>query len=171
LTDLDERLTLAFADLFAENRSRFLDGEVAGGPGYYGVQVAAVTADASEVELVLTFRAGVRYCCFESGCHFAYYDERGWRRLRECLDRHGLGHLPLPVVRTFRGVIEPGAVAQPGMVGTVVGVVPQVGLDDQVHGVASLGCGHHGGPGGSSPSVSCRRGPRPRRMSIATERR
>jgi hypothetical protein len=114
LTDLDERLTLAFADLFAQNRSRFFGGEVSGGPGYYGVQVAAVAADASEVELVLTFRAGVRYCCFESACHFAYYDERRWRRLRECLDRHGLGHLPIPVIRTFRGVIEPGAVGQPG---------------------------------------------------------
>jgi hypothetical protein len=118
VSDLDERLTQAFADLFAENRCRFLDGAVSGGPGYYGVRGAAVTADASEVELVLTFRAGVRYCCFESGCHFSHYAERGWRRLRACLDRHGLGHLPLPVVRTFRGVIEPGAVAQPGVVGT-----------------------------------------------------
>ena len=117
MTDLDERLTLAFADLFAANRGRFRDESVWGGPGYYGVQAAALTADASEVELAVTFRAGVRYCCFESACHAAYYRESWWGRLRECMDRHGLGHLPLPVVRTFRGVIERGAVAQPGMVG------------------------------------------------------
>jgi hypothetical protein len=118
VSDLDERLALAFADLFAADRGRFRDGESWGGPGYFGVQVASATVDGSEVELVVTFRAGVRYCCFESACHFAYYDEHGWRRLRECLDRHGLGHLPLPVIRSFRGIIEPGAVAQPGMVGT-----------------------------------------------------
>jgi hypothetical protein len=118
LTDLDERLTLAFADLFAENRSWFRDREVLVGPRYYGVHVTAITPDGSEVELVLTFRSGIRYCCFEPGCHFAFCDERGWQRLRECLGRHGLGHLPLPVVRRFRGVIERGAVMQPGMVGT-----------------------------------------------------
>jgi hypothetical protein len=118
LTDLDERLTLAFADLFAGDRGRFRDAEPWGGPGYFGVRATPATSDASEVELAVTFRAGVRYCCFESACHFAYYNERGWRRLRECLDRHGLGLLPLPVIRLFRGIIERGAVAEPGVVGT-----------------------------------------------------
>jgi hypothetical protein len=116
MTDLNERLTLAFVDLFAANRGRFRDGMARGGPGYYGVKAAAVTADALDVELVVTFRAGVRYCCFESGCHCAYYAEWWWRQLRECLDRQGLGQLPLPVVATFRGVIERGAVMQPGFV-------------------------------------------------------
>ncbi len=117
MTDVDERLTLAFADLVAANRGRFRDGAGWGGPGYYDVRASACTADAAEVELVVAFRAGVRYCCFESGCHFPYYEAGWWAQLRECLDRHGLGHLPLPAIRSFRGVIERGAVAQPGIVG------------------------------------------------------
>jgi hypothetical protein len=51
VTDLDERPTLAFADLFAKNRIRFLDGAVEGGPDHYDVCAAAVAADGSEVEL------------------------------------------------------------------------------------------------------------------------
>jgi hypothetical protein len=43
LTDLDERRTLAFADLFAENRIHFRDGVVSGGPEHFGVRVASVT--------------------------------------------------------------------------------------------------------------------------------
>jgi len=114
LTDLDDRLTLAFADLFAENRIRFRDGEVSGGPGYYSVRVAALTKDGAEVELAVTFRKGVKYCCFESACHASYYRQDWWVRLQKHMDGHGLGHLPLPIVRTFRGVVECGAVAEPG---------------------------------------------------------
>ena len=117
MTELDERLTRAFADLFAERSYRFIDGVVAGGPGYYGVRAAALTPSASEVEVIVTFRPGVRYCCFEAVCHAEYHDEGWWARLRECMVRHGLGHLPLPTVRAFCGVIECGAVMQPGMVG------------------------------------------------------
>jgi hypothetical protein len=129
VSDLDERLTLAFADLFAADGGRFLDRQSWGGPGYFGVQVTSTTADGSEVELVVTFRAGVRYCCFESACHFAYYDESGWRLLRECLDRHGLEQLPLPVIRSFYGVIERGAVAQPGVVGAPETCLVSEGLE------------------------------------------
>lgn len=117
MIDLDLRLTTAFANLAARNRGRFRDGATWGGPGYYGVRAIALAPDATEVELVVTFRAGVRYCCFESGCHFTYYQESWWSRLRECLDGEGLGHVPLPVIRSFRGEIERGAVAQPGIVG------------------------------------------------------
>jgi hypothetical protein len=114
LTDLDERLTLDFADLFAVSRYTFRDGMVSGGPGYFGVRTAAVVSDASEVELAVTFRTGVRYCCFESTCHAAYYSADWWGRLRENMNSRGLGHLSLPIVRTFRGVIERGAVMEPG---------------------------------------------------------
>jgi hypothetical protein len=116
LTNLDEQLTRAFAEIFAEKYTRFRDGVVSGGPGYYGVRAVALTEDGSDAELTITFRAGVRYCCFVSACHCAYYRERWWSHLRECMDRHGLGHLPLPVIRSFRGIIEHGAVMQPGMV-------------------------------------------------------
>lgn len=114
VVDLHDRLTRAFVEVFATNRNRFW----AGGPGYYGVRLTAVAADASEVELEVTFRSGVRYCCFESGCHFSYYEECGWRHLRECMDRQGLAFLPLPTIRKFRAVIEPGAVMEAGMAET-----------------------------------------------------
>ncbi|MBP3956091.1 hypothetical protein J8F10_12440 [Gemmata sp. G18] len=112
MADLDDRLTLAFAEFLCVDRGRLWTGDPWGGPGYYGVRVAAVTSDAAEVELAVTFRAGVTYCCFESSCHFPHHAS-GWQRLRECLDRHDLAQLPLPIIRTFRGVIEPGAVMQP----------------------------------------------------------
>lgn len=114
MTDLDERLRLAFVDFLCVDRGRLWTGDPWGGPGYYGVRVVTVAPDAAEVELEVTFRAGVTYCCFEPNCHFPHY-EHGWQRLRECLDRHGLAHLPLPVIRTFRGVIEAGAVMHPDM--------------------------------------------------------
>ena len=88
-------------------------GGKGGGPGYYGVRLENVAADGSEVDLVLTFRSGVRYCCFEFGCHFAFYADHGWSRLRVCMDRHGLSHVPLPAIRKVRAVIERGAVTTP----------------------------------------------------------
>lgn len=106
MSKLDERLTLAFEELFAAN-SPYFGG---GGPGYYGVHLENVEPDGSELDLVLTFRAGVRYCCCEPRCHFAHYSEDGWARLRECMDRNFLRDRSLPVVRKFRGVIEQGAV-------------------------------------------------------------
>jgi hypothetical protein len=109
LNDLHERFARAFGDLFAADIP-FFGG---GGPGYFGVRLEKVAADGSEVDLVLTFRSGVRYCCFESACHFPYYSARGWSLLRACMDRHGLSRYPLPVIRKFRGVIESGAVATP----------------------------------------------------------
>ena len=110
MEEIQERLARAFEAMFAANVPWFGGG----GPGYYGVRLENVAADGSEVDLVITFRAGVRYCCFESGCHFSYFDYRGWARLRRCLDREGLSYLPLPIVKKFRSVIESGAVMSPG---------------------------------------------------------
>ena len=115
LTDLHDRLTRAFADVFAENVPWFGGG----GPGYYGLRLENVAADGAQVDLVLTFRSGVRYCCFESACHFGYYDARGWARLRKCMDRHGLNHYALPAIRRFRGVVQPDAVAHPSRGGPI----------------------------------------------------
>src|SRR5438046_2680275 len=113
LSDLPERLTQAFVDLFASNVFRDWKDYEAGGPGYYGVRIENVAPDGSEVDLVLTFLSGKRYCCFEFADHFAHYSERGWSRLRECMDRHGLQDLPLPAIRSVRAVIEKGAVMAP----------------------------------------------------------
>src|SRR5690349_13951504 len=112
LTDLRERLTRAFAEVYAANVPWFGGG----GPGYYGIRLEDVSPDGAEVTLVVTFRSGVRYCCFESAGHFAYYRRLGWERLRAALDRQGLAHLPLPTIRRLRGVIEAGAVMTPNRV-------------------------------------------------------
>jgi hypothetical protein len=105
LRELQGRLNQAFVDAFSMNTPYFGGG----GPGYYGVRLENVAVDGSEVDLVLTFRSGVRYCCFEPGCHFSYYSEGWWSWLRQCMDRNGLSHLPLPVIRRLHGVIEEGA--------------------------------------------------------------
>jgi hypothetical protein len=115
LRHLREQLTRAFIDLFGAD----IPYLGTGGSGSYGVHVENLATDASYLDLVLTFRSGVRYCCFEFACHFPFYDERSWSRLRGCMDRHGLGDFPLPVIRKVRGVIEKGAVVQPSPVGPV----------------------------------------------------
>src|SRR5262245_44657114 len=106
MASLHERLTRAFEGVFADTAPYFGGG----GPGYYEVRIENVAGDGAEVDVVLTFRAGVWYCCPEPGCHFAFYGEGGWSLLREYLDRNGLQHLPLPTIRRFRGVIERGAI-------------------------------------------------------------
>ncbi len=108
-SDLHERLTRAFIDVFAANVP-FFGG---GGPRHYGVRLENISIEGSQLDLILTFRSAVRYCCFEFACHFAHYGTRGWSRLRDAMDRHGLNGLPLPVIRKVRAVIEPGAVATP----------------------------------------------------------
>lgn len=113
VNDLNEKLTQAFVDLFADNVFDFGDGFKGGGPGYYGVRLENVDAGVPAVDLALKFRSGVPYCCFEFSCHFAFYKGRGWSRLRACLDRRGLGDFPLPVLRKVRAVIERGAAAKP----------------------------------------------------------
>src|SRR5262249_13760224 len=87
-----------------------------GGPGYYGVRLESIAADGSALDLVVTFRAGSRYCCCEPGCHVPFHSERGWAWLRHCMDCNGLENQPLPVIRKFKGIIEPGALfdSQPG---------------------------------------------------------
>ncbi|MCE9566259.1 MAG: hypothetical protein K8U57_29910 [Planctomycetes bacterium] len=109
MTNLHERLTQAFIEVFGASIPWFGGG----GPGHHGVQLEYVADDGSEVDLVLTFRSGVRYCCFESVCRFDERSARAWATVREYMNRQGLEDLPLPVIRKFRGVIEIGAVVTP----------------------------------------------------------
>src|SRR5262249_27533037 len=106
MSDLHRRLTQALEEAMAANAPYFGGG----GPGYDGLRVEDVAPDGSAFDLVLTFRSGVRYCCCEPGCHVPSFSGGWWAWLRECVDRQGLAHLPLPVIRTLRGVIEQGAV-------------------------------------------------------------
>ncbi len=103
--DLPGRLDRVFVDRFARTRS--YSGR--GGLGYYGVRLERVATDGTELDLILTFRAGEEYCCSELGCHCELRDAETWSGLRELMDDHGLGELPLPTIRLVRVVIEDGA--------------------------------------------------------------
>jgi hypothetical protein len=108
--NLCARLDQVFADHFARNTPYFGGG----GPGYYGVRLENIVPDGSELDLVLTFRAGERYCCCELGCHCDLWSARYWSELRHGMDAHGLGGLPLPTIRTVWVVVEEGATFDPG---------------------------------------------------------
>jgi|GEM_PF-1779889 len=108
--DLGRRFEQVFADHFARNTPYFGGG----GPGYYGVSLENVAQDGSELDLVLTFRSGERYCCSELGCHCDIRGAGYWTDLRQGMDAHGLGGLPLPTIRTVRVVVEEGSTFDPG---------------------------------------------------------
>lgn len=107
---LPGRLARAFAALYARNRPYFGGG----GPGYYGVGLEDVDPGGTELDLVVTFRAGEKYCCSQLGCHSHFRGAQPWSRLREEMDAQGLGEFPLPRIRKVRVVIEPGAVFDAG---------------------------------------------------------
>jgi hypothetical protein len=108
--DLHRWLDQAFVDHFARNAPYFGGG----GPGYYGVRLEDIAPDNSALDLILTFRSGERYCCPELGCHFDLRGAAFWSGLREGMDTHGLGDLPLPTIRTVRVVVEEGVTFDPG---------------------------------------------------------
>ena len=66
---------------------------------HYGVEVVLISSDPLELDLVLTFKAGERYCCFESGCHHWLFVRSSWERLRDTLKARGLGDLPPLTIR------------------------------------------------------------------------
>lgn len=104
-------MTEVFADRLAQNELYFGGG----GPGYYGLDVENVAPDGSRCDLILTFRSGVRYCCIQFGCHLGDIDApEYWSSLREAMDRHGLGPIPLPILRRVRVVVEEGALVDVG---------------------------------------------------------
>jgi len=88
--DLLLRLSRTFIDVFAANQPYFGGG----GVGCYGISLENVAPSGTAVDLMVTFRSGVRYCCFEPGCHFAFFSERGWNWLRACRDRNGSPRCP-----------------------------------------------------------------------------
>lgn len=106
----DGRLARLFADRLARNTMHFGGG----GPGYFGVHLENIAPDGSELDLVLTFRAGHRYCCIEQGCHLAIGHEGFWEELREEMDAHGLADRPLPTFHLVRCVVEDGTLVDQG---------------------------------------------------------
>jgi hypothetical protein len=108
--DVHERLTQVFVDHLARNTSYFGGG----GPGYYGVRLENIARDGSELDLIVTFQAGERYCCSEPGCHFDFRSTETWSGVRRDMDVQGLRALPLPRIHILRVVVEEGALFDPG---------------------------------------------------------
>jgi hypothetical protein len=80
-------VTPVFAAYLARNR-----GPVRGAPDArqspdYGV---SASLDGAVIELTLTFRAGLAYCCYEWGCHLTLYEGKRWEWLRRELSGRGL---------------------------------------------------------------------------------
>ena len=83
----------------------------AGGDGcHYGLDVINLSANAARFDLVLTFRAGRRYCCPEPGCHLGPFYRPFWEAIRERIEDRGLRQpRPMRLVH-IHTMIEPGAV-------------------------------------------------------------
>jgi hypothetical protein len=124
------RLTRVFEAQLARNTPHFGGG----GPGYYGVRLENVAPDGSSIDLVVTFRSGVRYCCMETGCHFGVGHEGYWSRLRKDMNAHHLSHIPLPTIRVVRMLVEDGCLIDlsPGKPRTQKAMTYEVGPFDPV---------------------------------------
>lgn len=74
-----ERLEIALRRLLASNLG-------AGGRlDRYNLGVETLSPDGLTFDVVLGFRAGESYCCYESGCHLGLYDRVTWDQFREHL--------------------------------------------------------------------------------------
>lgn len=107
-----EQLTAAFRAY--RDRGRRPDG----GPLRYEVEVRRLSEDERTIEVALTFKAGIRYCCAEPGCNFGLVFEREWRILRDCLSAKGV-RVGSPLTVIIHGTVEKGALLESG---------PQLGL-------------------------------------------
>lgn len=98
-------VTPVFATYFARNR-----GPVPGDPDArqspdYGV---SASMDGGVIDVVLTFRAGSAYCCYEWGCHLNLREGKRWDWLRRELMARGLpavAHLKM----RLEAIVEAGA--------------------------------------------------------------
>jgi hypothetical protein len=90
LPDVQQALAQFISDMLAEGRFYFGPS----GPGYFGLEVRNVSANGSEFDLALTFKAGVRYCCIEWGCHIELYSSRWFQAVKDRLRAIGVTNLP-----------------------------------------------------------------------------
>ncbi len=71
-------------------RSRFArSGYANGRTDYYDVSVKPGESGL-DFDLHVTFRAGERYCCTESGCQFGLWDAQAWASINKDLERVGV---------------------------------------------------------------------------------
>jgi hypothetical protein len=82
-----------------------------GNPDYYGVDIRHVSGDGRSFDLILTFKSGTRYCCWEWGCHLLLCGtpKLFWKRLHEGMAELGLALRGPLRIRRLACVIEAGA--------------------------------------------------------------
>jgi hypothetical protein len=97
---MSEDLTQLFAELLSQNR----------GQADYGVHATMPPAHASQIELVLTFKRGSRYCCAELGCHLSPSGPAFWPRLRKRIAEAGIAEPPVPLTLHVSVIVEDGAI-------------------------------------------------------------
>lgn len=72
----------------------------------YGV---AASLNGNVLSMVLTFRKGSAYCCYDWGCHLEFYNKKRWKKLRDALALHGV-FAPPQLHFKLSCVIEEGAI-------------------------------------------------------------
>jgi hypothetical protein len=106
-SDVQRALAQVISEMLAEGRFYF----GASGPEYIGLEVSNLSSDGSEFDLALTFKAGIRYCCIEWGCHIALYSSGWFQAVKDRLGAKGITNLPLMTVRNLHVLVEKGAIS------------------------------------------------------------
>jgi hypothetical protein len=99
-------VTPVLAKYLAPNRSPDPTNTYGTRPSEYGVSAAW---ESGVINLLLTFRCGSYYCCYERGCHLDLLTHQRWERLRRQLTDHGLDIPPRLKLR-LEVVVEDGAI-------------------------------------------------------------
>ncbi len=97
-------MTAILAEYLAGNRGPGPADPTRPRPNY---GIAASLTDAV-LQVVLTFRSGSTYCCYEPGCHLSLFDGKRWYGLRQRLAAAGIRPAPRLTLR-LTGVVEDGA--------------------------------------------------------------
>jgi hypothetical protein len=100
-------VTSVFAEKLARNRGPHpLDPDCTQASDY----AVSASIEGTVLTVRLTFRAGVAYCCFESGCHLALFSGKRWDGLRRALAAQGVV-APQQLELQLFCVIEEGALS------------------------------------------------------------
>jgi hypothetical protein len=97
---MSKELTEAFKGLLAQDRNR---------PDLW-LSAQMESGKETRIDLVLTFKAGCRYCCGEPGCYLWPFKPEFWLRLRKALAEAGVAEPCFPMTLHVKGVVEEGAI-------------------------------------------------------------
>ena len=84
-------VTLVLKELLAANRGLNPDDPETRRLPDYGV---AASLEENVLDVVLTFKKDLAYCCMEWGCHLPLFDGQRWEKLREALAERGVAAPP-----------------------------------------------------------------------------